>query len=84
MDHQPSIGNIITSNIHRPCLHEHVENIADVSPMCLGHVRRLFGDISPLVLGVGIAGENSNACIEFFLDAPMPWQGMAITRLRRR
>ena len=31
------IRDIITSNIHPPCLHEHVENIADVSPMCLGH-----------------------------------------------
>ena len=36
MDHR-TIGDIITSNIHRRCLHEHVENIADVSPMCLGH-----------------------------------------------
>ena len=40
------IRDIITSNIHPPCLHEHVENIADVAPMC----RRCVWDI--LNLGV--------------------------------
>ena len=70
--------------------------VADVSPMCLGHFglgvhRRmfadcsaLFGDISPMVLGVETSGENFNACIEIFLDVPMPGRSMAITRVRRR
>ena len=31
------IRDIITSNVHSRCLHEHDENIADVSPNCLGH-----------------------------------------------
>ena len=41
----------------------------------------LFGDISPMVFGVETSGENFNACIEIFLDVPMPWR---ITRVRRR
>ena len=44
----------------------------------------LFGDISPMVFGVETSGENFNACIEIFLDVPMPWRSMAITRVRRR
>ena len=44
----------------------------------------LFGDISPMVFGVETLGENFNACIEIFLDVPMPWRSMAITRVRRR
>ena len=32
-----TIGNIITSNIHR-CLDDQVGNIVDVSPMCVRHV----------------------------------------------
>ena len=43
----------------------------------------LFGDISPMVFGVETSGENFNACIEIFLDVPMPWRSMAITRVRR-
>ena len=67
--------------------------VADVSPMCLVHfyhwctspnVRRLLGDISPMVFGVKTLGENFNACIEIFLDVPMPWRSMAMTRVRRR
>ena len=71
-----------------------------MSPMCrqcvwdmfgLGVHRRmfadcsaLFGDISPMVFGVETSGENFIACIEIFLDVPMPWRSMAITRVRRR
>ena len=44
----------------------------------------LFGDISAMVFGVETSGENFNACIEIFLDVPMSWRSMAITRLRRR
>ena len=44
----------------------------------------LFGDILPMVFVVETSGENFNACIEFFLDVPMPWRGMAIIRVRRR
>ena len=44
----------------------------------------LFGDISPMVFGVKTSGGNFNACIEFFLDLPMPWRSIAITRVRRR
>ena len=99
MDHQ-TIGDIITSNMHRRCLHEHRRFVADVSPICrrcvwdifgLGVHRRmfadcsvLFGDISPMVFGVETSGENFNVCIEIFLDVPMPWRSMAITRVRRR
>ena len=57
----------------------------------LGVHRRMFadcsallGDISPMVFGVETSGENFNACIEIFLDVPMPWRSMAITRVRRR
>ena len=39
------IRNIITSNIHRRCLHGHAENITDVSPMS----RRLSGTFLTLV-----------------------------------
>ena len=28
--------------------------------------------------------ENFNACIEIFLDVPLPWQSMAMARVRRR
>ena len=28
--------------IHRRCLHEHVENIAEVSPICLGHFEHWY------------------------------------------
>ena len=99
MDHQ-TIGDIITSNMHRRCLHEHRRFVADVSPMCrrcewdifglgvhrgmLADCSTLFGDISPMVFGVETSGENVNACIEIFLDFPMPWRSMAITRVRRR
>ena len=99
MDHQ-TIGDIITSNMHRRCLHEHRRFVADVSPMCrrcewdifgLGVHRRmfadcsaLFSDISPMVFGVETSAENLNACIKIFLDVPMPWRNMAITRVRRR
>ena len=85
---------------HRICIADVYASIADVSPMCRRCVwdifgldvhRRmfadcsaLFGDISPMVFGVKTSGENFNACIEFFLDAPMPWRSMAITRVRRR
>ena len=44
----------------------------------------LFGDISPMVFGVETTGENFNACIEIFLNVPMPWRSIAITRVRRR
>ena len=54
----------------------------------LGAVRQyysvLFGDISPMVFGVKTSGENFNARIEIFLDVPMLWRSMAITRVRRR
>ena len=43
-----------------------------------------FGDISQIALGVEASGENFNACIEIFLDVPMPWRSMAMTRVRRR
>ena len=95
MDHQ-TIGDIITSNMHRRCLHELRRFVADVSPMCrrcewdifgLGVHRRmladcsaLFGNISPMVFGVETSGRIFNACIEIFLDVPMPWRSMAITR----
>ena len=55
-----TIGDIITSNIHRRRLHEHVGNMDDVLPMYLtecyangANVVRcsaLFGDISPTVI----------------------------------
>ena len=74
-----TIGDIIPSNMHRRCLHEHRRSLADVSPMCPRHFyyrgahRRmladcsaLFGDISPMVFGVETSGENFNACIKFF------------------
>ena len=99
MDHQ-TIGDIITSNMHRRCLHEHRRCVADVSPMCrrcvwdiygFGVHRRmfadcsaLFGNISPMVFVVETSGENSNVCFETFLDVPMPWRSMAITRVRRQ
>ena len=64
MDHE-TIGDIITFNIYRQCPHEHVENIADVSPMYLGcfepwctspnmlaDCSALFSDISSMVVGV--------------------------------
>ena len=86
--------------MHRRCLHEHRRFVADVSPMCrrcewdifgLGVHRRmfadcsaLFGDISPMVFGVETSAENFNACIEIFLDVPMPWRSIAITLVRRR
>ena len=44
----------------------------------------LFGDISPMVYGVETSEENFNACFDFFLEFPMPWRNMAITRVRRR
>ena len=77
----------------------HSENIADVSPMCLPVLdilnvcvpRRmfadwcaLFGDISPRVLGDETSEENFNACIDIFLDVPMAWRSMAMTRVRCR
>ena len=84
----------------RICIAFVYTSIADVSPMCrrcvwdicgLGEHRRmfadcsaLFGDISPMVFGGETSGENFNACIEIFLDVPMPWRSMAITRVRRR
>ena len=37
-----------------------------------------------MVFGVETSGENFNACIEIFLDVPMPWRSMAITRVGRR
>ena len=83
---QPKIiGDIITSNIHRECLHEHIGNIADVSATFLTLVyltecsptveccSALFGDISPMVLNDEKTGENFNACIGTFIDVPMPW-----------
>ena len=69
-------------HIEYTCLHFNFASIADVLPMCLGYfepwrtspnVRRLFGDISPMVLSVETSGENFNACIGIFLDVPMPW-----------
>ena len=42
-----------------------------------------FGDISPIVFGAETSGKNFNACIEAFLDVPMPWWSMAITCVRR-
>ena len=87
MDHQ-TIGDIITSNMHRRCLHEHRRCVADVSGtfLALAYIAAcsLFGDISLMVFGTETSGENFNACIEIFLDVPMPWQSMAITRVRRR
>ena len=44
----------------------------------------LFGDISSMVFGVQPLGENFNACIEIFLDIPMSWRSMAITRVHHR
>ena len=60
--------------------------VADVSPMCLGHFWPwcTSRNVSPMVFGVETSGENFNACIEIFLDVPMPWRSMAITRVRRR
>ena len=85
---------------HRICIADVYTSIADVSPMCcrcvwdifnLGVHRRmfaycsaLFGDISSMVFGVQPLGENFNACIEIFLDIPMSWRSMAITRVHRR
>ena len=99
MDYQ-AIGDIIISNIHRPCLHKHRRCVADVSPICrrcvwvifnLGVHRRmfadcsaLFGDLSPMVFDVETSGENFNAFINFVLDVPMPWRSMSITRIRCR
>ena len=99
MDHQ-TIGDIIILNMHRQCLQEHRRCVADVSLMCrrcvwyifnLGVHRRMFadcsallGDISPMVFSVETSGENFNACIEIFLDVPMPWRSMAVTRVLRR
>ena len=73
MDHQ-TIGDIITSNMHRRCLHEHRRCVTDVSP----NVRRYIAD------GIWRRNiwKNFNACIEIFLDVPMPWRSMAITRRR--
>ena len=58
-EHQRWITQIIrdgiTSNIHRRYLHDHVENIADVSPMCLGYFepwcipRRMLADCCALL-----------------------------------
>ena len=67
MDHQ-TIGDIITSNIHRRCLHDNVENSADVSPMCL----RRFEPWCNL------------PNVRRLLDVPMPWRSMPMTRVRRR
>ena len=83
---------------YRICIADVYTSIADVSPMCrrcvwdifiLGVHRRmfadcsaLFGDISPMVFGVKTSGEKFNACIEIFLDFPMPCRSMAITRVR--
>ena len=73
-----NIGDIMTSNMHRQCLHEPSLDIFN-----LGVHRRLFSDISPMVFGVETSGENFHACIEIFLDVPMPWRSMAITHVRR-
>ena len=79
MDHQ-TIGDIITSNMHRRCLHEQRRCVADLSRtfLAFGVHRRMFADsVSPVVFGVETSGENFNACIEIFLDVP-------ITRVRPR
>ena len=83
---QPKIiGDIITSNIHRQYLNEHIGNIADVSATFLTLVyltecsptavccSALFGNMSPMVLIDETSGENFNACIDTFIDVPMPW-----------
>ena len=43
----------------------------------------LLGDILSMALGDETSGENFNTCIEVFLDVPMPWLSMTITRVRR-
>ena len=90
MEHQTI--DIIILNIHRRCLHEHRRCVADVWDIFnLGVHRRKFadcsallGDILPMVFDVETSGKNVNACIKIFLDVPMPWRSMAITRGRRR
>ena len=37
-----------------------------------------------MVFGVETSGEKSNACIEIFINVPMPWRSVAITRVCRR
>ena len=85
---------------YRICIADVYTSIADLSPMCrrcewhifglrvhrrmFADCSALFGDISPLVFGVETSGKNFNTCIEIFLDVPMPWRSMAITRVRRR
>ena len=71
------ISNIIMSNKHRRCFHEHDENIVDLSPMCLVHLHRMFADyfallggISPKALGDKTSRENFNACITILLLYP--------------
>ena len=54
----------------------------DVPRRMFADCSALFGDISPMILGVETSGENVNACIKIFLGVPMPWRGMAITRVR--
>ena len=45
----------------------------------------LFGDISPMVIWRRNIGRKFQCIyIELFLDVPMPWRSMAITRVRRR
>ena len=92
-----TIGDTITSNIHRRCSRtwrEHHRCVADVSAIFWTLVylsessptvvrwSALFGDISRMVLDDEISGANFNACIQIFLDIPMPWWNMAIPCVR--
>ena len=56
----------------------------DVHRRMFADCSALFRNISPMLFGVETSGENFNACIEFFLDVPIPWRSMAITHVRRR
>ena len=85
---------------HQICIADVYTSMLKTSSMCrrcvwdllnLGVLRRmfadcsaLFGDIFPMVLGVETSGENFKACIDFFLDIPMPWRRMAMARVRGR
>ena len=48
------------------------------------HCSALFGCTPRMILGDETSGENFNACIDFFLDVPIPWRSMAINRVLRR
>ena len=86
MDHPRYYHIEYTSPMFTRAWWEHRRYIADVSgtfwtsvyiagcPPTVVCCSALFGDISQMVLGEETSGDNLNACIDFFLDVPMPWR----------